>query len=241
MTDTIYVQNASTVLTETQTAAMTRACAYQARWQFAPAWGRQPTAVLYLAKGAAPPAGAQVIVILDDSDQAGALGYHSEGDNGVAYGRVFAKPSLDAGSTVFGGPYAVSATLSHEVLEFIADPAVSYWAVAGQDSTGAGAFYAFEVCDAVEDRSYQVRDLKTSINVSDFLLPAWFDPQASKGPFDYLHALHAPFSLTPGGYVVTWTGAQQTQVFGDELPAWRRDQKRHELSRGGRRVGVHHG
>jgi hypothetical protein len=234
----LYIQNASTTVTDAQVQAMTRAAAYQARWQFAPVWNQLPTPVLFLDKSTKPAAGAQVIAVLDDPDQAGALGYHSEGSDGVAYGRVFAKPSLDNGSGVFTGEYAVSATLSHEVLEFIADPNVSYWASADQDQTGF-PLYAFEVADAVEGDSYAVRDVKTDILVSNFVLPVYFDPQNTKGPWDYLRRLTGPFTIGKGGYAVTWTAEKgQQQIYGREMPTWRQELKQHDMSRGGRRVGI---
>lgn len=236
----IYVRNASSLVTDDQAATMTRACAYQARFHLAPDWSRMPTTILFQPAARPLAAGSWVITLYDDSDQAGALGWHTE-ENGIVYGKVFARPSLDNGSTVFGGEYAVSSVLSHEVLETVLDPTVTQWAVSGTDSTGSPIAHALEACDAVEDGSYQIRDLRTSVTVSNFILPAWIDDQAQRGPFDYLNKLSAPFTSTPGGYQVIWRDGRQEQVFGDRMPAWRRDEKRHPLGRGARRAGITHG
>jgi hypothetical protein len=235
---TLYVQNASSVVTDAQAQSMTRAVGYQIRWQFCPAWGYTPTNLLFVDKHAKLPAGSQVIAILDDSDQAGALGYHSLDDHDVAYGRVFAKPSLDNGSQVFSGEYAVSATFSHECLEFLADVNVNCWAAAGEQQDGSPVLFAWEVADPCEGDSYTVRDMRTDVAVSNFVLPAYFDSGNTKGPWDYLRRLKGPFTIGQGGYAVKWTAAGQQQVFSDRMPEWRRELKRGELSRGGRRAGL---
>jgi len=48
--------------------------------------------------------------------------------------------------------------------------------------------------------------------VSDFVLPRYFDPVATTGPFDFKGHLSSAFSLAPGGYMSlldltagTWT------------------------------------
>lgn len=234
----IYIRNASTLVTDEQAATMTRACAYQARFHLAPDWNRIPTQVTFQPRAQlSTPTNAWVITIYDDADQAGDLGWHTE-ENGIVYGRVFARPSLDNGSSVFAGPYAVSSVLSHEVLETVLDPNVSLWAVSGQDREGNPIAHALEACDAVEDGTYEIRDLRTSVAVSNYVLPAWADPEARRGPFDHLNQLTAPFRTTPGGYQVVWTEGQQSQVFGARMPNWRREQKKHPLGRGARRAGI---
>jgi hypothetical protein len=79
------------------------------------------------------------VVIVDNPDQAGALGYHEMTGAGTPLGKVFAKLELDSGSSW-------TATLSHELLEMLADPWIN-WCAMGSD----GRIYALEVCDAVED------------------------------------------------------------------------------------------
>ena len=60
-------------------------------------------------------------------------------------------------------------TLSHELLEMLADPWIN-WCAQGDD----GKIYALEVCDAVEaDRmGYEI----DGVLVSDFITPSWFEP-----------------------------------------------------------------
>jgi hypothetical protein len=236
----IYIRNASTLVTDDQVAMMTRACAYQARYHLAPDWDRIPTQVTFQpAAKTSPVTTAWVITVYDDADQADDLGWHTE-ENGIVYGKVFARPSLDAGSSVFSGPYAISSVLSHEVLETVLDPFVSSWVVSGTDRTGGPVAHALEACDAVEDGTYSIRDIRTAVTVSNYILPAWTDPEAHRGPFDRLSRLTAPFTTTPGGYQVVWANGVQAQKFGERMPAWRQDQKRHPLGRGARRTGIAH-
>ena len=63
---------------------------------FAPAWGVDAALILVVA-GAKPPSGSWWLVILDDSDQAGALGYHDLTDEAMPLGKVFVKTAQAAG------------------------------------------------------------------------------------------------------------------------------------------------
>lgn len=192
---------------------------------FCQAWRRYREGVAFVLAGSKPPVGAKVITVFDNADQAGDLGWHSE-QNGVAFGRVFAGPALDNGVNP-------STVLSHEVLETEGDGPVNVWA---EDYATAGTEFAVEVCDPVESDSYEVTLSDGSrVEVSNFVLPAWFDAQAH-GPYDHLRRLTAPFSLSRGGYVVKRTAGTTTATFGDGYPAWRHDLK--ALGRGARRVAA---
>lgn len=135
----------------------------------------------------------ETIYILDHSDQAGALGYHTETQTGVPVGYAFVADTLDAG-------YPWQPTLSHELLEQLADRwadlcvPVRLSAAFGRDA-GRGAIVAYEAADAVEDDTYDI----DGVPVSNFVLPAWYDGAGSR--YDYLGRLQAPLTLTSGGYV----------------------------------------
>src|SRR6266566_3784885 len=59
------------------------------------------------------------VVITDNPDQAGALGYHEMTTIGTPLGKVFAKLDMENGSSW-------TATLSHELLEMLADPWINW-------------------------------------------------------------------------------------------------------------------
>lgn len=229
----IYVVNHSTLVSDADAATMTEVVGSQLFFHTARLWGRQPNAVKFTKDEASAPAGSWIIGILDDPDQADALGWHTEDSQGRIFGRVFARPALSHGAKVLEGANAVSTTLSHEVLETFGDPNVNQWADAGN-----GISYSWELCDAVESDFYELRlqDGKAAA-VSNFLLPAWFDPQAPRGSqFDYMKRVNAAFQMTQGGYVVIEQEGQQKQLFGEQFPNWKKELKLGELSRGGRRL-----
>lgn len=212
---------------------MVRAVATQLRHHVAPAYQSLPVHIGYINDDTEAQPGSWVVAVLDDSDQAGALGYHSETNDGVIYGKVFARPSLDNGSTAFTGTYAVSSVLSHEVLEIFGNPDVNKWAIPGQDSNGNPIAVAYELCDPVEDCTYPVVDHYTDIEVavSDFVLPTWFDAQTTSKQVDYLGKLSQPLTITPGGYASVWENGQVQSVVGHDAPQWRTESKKHELAR----------
>lgn len=205
---------------------MVDAVAAQVQDHFASAWQIPANPVTYLEKDAPRPASGAVLTVVDNPDQPDVLGWHTEGAQDVIYGYVFAAPILDNGGAVLtGATYTVAATLSHEVLETIADPHVNLWA------TGpSGTLISQEVCDPVENGSYEIN----GVSVSNFVTPNWFDAQAAPGtPMDYLGRVSQPFQMDQGGYYVHVKGGQPSQVHGSEVPGWRRDEKSHPNTRAG--------
>ena len=117
-------------------------------------------------QGTPAPAGTWWLVILDDSDQAGALGYHDLTPDGLPIGKIFAASDLKAGDSW-------SVTASHELLEMLADPNINL-TVFVQDADTTGTLYAYEVCDACEDDSFGYK-INSNVLVSDFVYPACRD------------------------------------------------------------------
>src|SRR5215470_17263003 len=183
----IAIVTQSTLVSNSDAASMTQAIASQIRLDVAPLWDRAPAAVVFYTDTSAIPATAHVITITDSiKDQpAGILGYHTEDQGGKLWGIVAAQPELSNGGKVTTGDWSVSSVLSHEVLEMFVDPNCCLWG-----SNGRGRVYTLEVCDPVEAPTYEVN----GVSVSNFVTPAWFDPQAPSGSqFDRLGILSAPF------------------------------------------------
>ncbi len=222
----IYISNKSTEVSDSEATRMTAAVQEQVSSHFAPAWGIPANPVQFLSSSDSPPETGALLTIVDTPDQDGVLGWHTEGQGGVIYGYVFAKPVLDNGGDVLtGSTYTVAATLSHEVLETIADPHINLWAT-GRD----GWVISQEVCDPVENASYDI----DGVSVSDFVTPAWFDIQAPTGAkLDHLGRINSPFQIDRGGYYVHLKSGKPAQVFGDQVPDWRRKAKSHIKSRAG--------
>jgi hypothetical protein len=192
---TISIFNDSTALTDAQVADAVPALQIQVSDHFAPAWGVDAT-LNFVPKGQTPPAGTWWLTVLDNSDQAGALGYHDTTPDGLPIGKIFAQTDLD-------NHLSWTVTASHELLEMLGDPDVNLTTFI-QDTATSGRLYSYEVCDAVEDDQYGY--VINGITVSDFVLPAYFEPAtAGHTPgtqYDYCNKLTGPVpKLLSGGYI----------------------------------------
>jgi hypothetical protein len=174
------------------------------------------------------------IVIFDDSDSPGALGYHAVSPNGRPYSRVFWKTIKENDGTISSSANSLSVTISHEALEAAKDPYVNAWVDMGDGKTEE----ALELCDRVENDAYEMPG--TGVWVSNFLGPRAFRNGA--GPYDYMGLLIAPFQIRPGGYCIRREGGPQgdvKQVFGAEYPQWKKDMKAHPASRTSKRHSLY--
>jgi hypothetical protein len=188
----ISVINESTVLADTDVAPVVAALQKQVTNDFGPVWGTAAQ-LSVVPKGSQPPSGSWWLVLLDDSDQANALGYHDLTSEGLPIGKVFAASDLKAGTSW-------TVTASHELLEMLGDPNINL-TVFVENSNTAGVIYAYEVCDACEDDSlgYQI----DNVLLSDFVYPSWFESFRTEGStqFDRMNKMQNPFQLLTGGYI----------------------------------------
>jgi hypothetical protein len=180
---TIELINACTVLTDDQIAAWLPALQAQVSGDFYPRWGRDAK-LIFTPKGSRPHPGTWWAAVTDNSDAAGALGYHDITPAGLPTINIFAGTALQFG-------LSPSVTASHEIVETLADAHIDKAIQVG------ALFYAYEIADACEeDRfGYQI----DGVLVSDFVTPAWFD--GTDGPFDRQGAITAPRQLLAGGYI----------------------------------------
>jgi hypothetical protein len=213
----IAVVNQSTLATDAEVAKVVAALGTQVSRDWAPRW--YLTGALVVVKPKDVPPSAWQLVILDDSDQADALGYHELSATGTPLGKVFVRSVQQS-----GGQWSVAA--SHELLEMLGDPDINL-AAEGYDPENpkSPAFFAYEVCDPVEGDTYDV----DGVQVSDFVFPEYFeiDPPP-KSRFDQLGLLPKPFTLRPGGYMSILpisTSARWKQIFGDAAPAFKVEPK----------------
>ncbi len=188
----VAVINASSVLTDAEVQAAVPALQTQVHRDFYPPWGVDAD-LTFVPKGHQPPAGSWWLAILDNSDQAGALGYHDVTSEGLPLGKVFAGTDKQYG-------YIWTVTASHELLEMLGDPEINL-TVFIQKNARSGELYAYEVCDACEadQFGYQINGTL----VSDFVYPAWFESFRKQGStqFDHDNKINAPFKLLSGGYI----------------------------------------
>jgi hypothetical protein len=203
--------------------AMARALRYQLRYHFAPAWDTKAPSVAVYAHEIDAPDEVDLIVLLDDPDVSDALGYHDVTPTGRPYARVFVTPVLDNKGSWLSGGMSVSSVVSHEGLEMVGDPAAAVWVFDGKKQ-----FVAQEMCDAVESDVYSVKVTvsghRSSVSVSNFVYPDFFNVLALDSQYDYLGNLKRPFVTGGGGYQIVWPlGTRQPKaVFGASYPAWKR-------------------
>ena len=188
---TIAVINECTVLDEKFIAAAVPDLETQFHRDFAPAWGVDADLV-FVKKGQTRPPGMWWLIILDDPDEANALGYHDVTVDGLPLGKVFVNADIK-----FNTSWTVTA--SHELLEMLGDPDINLTVFAQKEAGGARLF-AYEVCDPCEadGDGYQIGETL----VSDFVYPSWFETFRKPGTqFDYRNLIQAAFELRPGGYI----------------------------------------
>jgi hypothetical protein len=203
----VAVINASSpeVCSDDELAGYVPALQQQVSQHFAPFWGADAQ-LTFVPRGKKPSADAWWLVVLDNSDQAGALGYHDLTPAGLPIGKVFAATDKQYDTSL-------SVTISHELLEMLGDPGINMTA-SFTDDAGNTKFYAYEACDACEDDSYGYEI--DGVLVTDFVLPTWFGGVESR-QFDYRSHVKEPFGILPGGYIGVWTpSGGWTQITGSE-------------------------
>jgi len=193
----IAVLNRSRVVPDDGARAMVEAIQIQVTAHWTPVWGI-PATLSYVSTGEPDPTDPDlwIVVLLNTSDEAGALGYHDRTKSGRPIGKVFAQTDLAVGASV-------SVTLSHEVLEMLADPTINLLAAAGK------RLWAYEVCDACEDDSFGY--LINGVLVSDFVFPNYFCPDFP-GPYDYMKVIPTPLAILKNGYMSYFEGGSWQQV-----------------------------
>jgi len=176
---------------------------------FVPIWGYP--ARLYVTEKPKP--GEWQLVFLDDAVAANLSGYHDITKNGQPISKVFIKTTIAAGQKV-------STTASHELLEMMIDPGAQMWA-----QSVDGKWYAYEMCDAVEEEEYRI----DGVAVCDFVYPSFFESwhQPRSVRFDHLRRISHPFQTLRNGYQTVSDGKSVKEVFGSR--AKRRDFTTHEV------------
>ena len=209
---TIAIINDGNALGDAALAVAVAALQVQVTRDFAPVWGTGANLV-FVPRGGTPAPGAWQLAALDHSDEDGDLGYHETTDTGLPLGKAFIADDIADG-------LAWSVTLSHELLEMLADPQTDQ-SVYGPD----GRLYAREVCDPCEDDQFGYlvpgSGPGPGVRVSDFVLPAYYT--GGSGPFDHTGALTLPLpGMAAGGYLSSFDPANPsagwTQIYGEQSP-----------------------
>lgn len=189
--NTIQVKNHSTVVADTDVKRVIAACNKQLAVDFGPVYGLKAECH-FSAKDTPLSAYDWQLIVVDNADVAGALGYHETTKNGTPIGYCFAETTRKN-----GGNWTV--TFSHELLELVADPEINACML---DESGQ-KLYATEVCDACEDDSLSY--VIDGVHVSDFVLPGfWLSSVKPHADLSFTGAVKKPLQILPGGYLAFW-------------------------------------
>jgi len=210
----IALLSKSDAISESEMMIIAGVCAEQLRVEVAPVWGMPTPRVKFFEHYGEVPDGWWPIIAWDRTDAPSAAGYHDLSAFGVPYASVFVRDALDRGSKMLKGRGSVSSIFSHEAIEAYVNPYLDRWAL-GPD----GAQWAVEGADAVQADTYPLTEL--AVEVSSFVYPAYFRAGAP-GPYDRLGKLTEPFSLDAGGYAIRKVDGQVQNIYGAEVPDWKR-------------------
>jgi hypothetical protein len=127
-----------------------------------------------------------------------AEGYHDRHFSGIPFGIVFLELSKKLKEDW-------TATLSHEALELTGDPENNLLVQGPHPAKrGKQVFHWFEMCDAVQEETYEI----DHVAVSNFVLPLYFTSSNERGGRnDFLGTVTKmgktlrSFSVNPGGYI----------------------------------------
>lgn len=211
------------------------ACDIQLQRDVAPAWGLPLPSVTPMAAGQPDPRtgphGAVLVVVGSIPQDPGAQGFHTPLGDGTPFGGYQADGFISTEGIDEDG---FSEVLSHELCETTVDPTCAWTEIAPD-----GTIWPVEVGDQVQaqDDHQRVEIVigAESVWVANFTLPAAYGlvrpiPAGSlaRGPFDFLGALSAPWTIGPYGYAaLTPRGSKTaTDVFGPSMqPAQLADRK----------------
>lgn len=185
----IAVVNHSTVVSDAELAAALPDFQAQLDEDFGPAYGIHAQLRIMARDGKLEPNEWQMVVV-DTSDQAGALGYHQRSATGTPLGYCFAKSTMNDGARW-------STCFSHELLEMLGDPDINRVVL----DEVSGRAYAEEVCDGPESDAYAYQK-KGGTWVSDFVFRGYWMPNvAPTGPLSFSGNVTRPLEILPGGYL----------------------------------------
>jgi hypothetical protein len=153
------------------------------------------------------------ILYLGDSSQdpttgvTGALGYHSTHHGNLPYGFVYLDICAEYGESW-------TTTLSHEVLELLADP-TAMLTVSGPAPKGhkGSVYYDLEVCDPTQGDAYKIE----GVAVSNFVGRHYFNLSGGSGQTNFLELPLAPLGVRPRGYFQYEDKTGAHQILGAEV------------------------
>ncbi len=213
----LTIANISTTIPDSELQTAVAGIGRQVTENVQPEWGSGATVIgitTALKKGKAPIQGDHdAIIYVGDSVQdpttgiKAADGYHSRNYAKIPYGFVY----LDICAKY---KEVWTCTLSHEVLELLADPDAAM-TVNGPDphDPSRTVYYDLEVCDPTQGDNYQI----DGVTVSNFVGRSYFKLSGGSGMLNYLNLPLKAFGVRPGGYFQYEDGKRAHQIKGKRV------------------------
>jgi hypothetical protein len=222
----IYVRNAAKPeISDEEIKRIVAAVQRQVTEDFQPAWGLGAQLVFAGSKEDVPEHAYQIVVYktAKDAEDKDYLGYHYS-PKGYPVANIFLDADIQEDKTI-------SDTLSHEVLEMIADPSCNLYAFRPSDVGRPERIYFYEVCDGVQSQHYDV----DGVSVCDFVYPEWFESNWKPGSrkFDHLGLLDHPFHVLKDCYADVFEAKRGSfTIWGKDTPdeVQKREHKRRRLN-----------
>ena len=213
----LTIANLSSQILDADFQAVVAAVGRQVTEHFQPEWGTGATLkcvrVSLTCKKAPIQRDADAVIYIDDSSEdpttgvTDADGYHSANNKGIPYGFVYLDICAKAKE-------AWSFTLSHEVLELLADPDTALTVASPRPKRVPGTvYYDLEVCDATQGDDYLI----DNVVVSNFVGKKYFGLSGGSGKTNYLNLPLRPFGVRPGGYLQYETGSTSHHIYGSKV------------------------
>jgi hypothetical protein len=218
----LYIINQSTVLEDSDLTTITSAV-IKSLIDFCNAWKLQSVVVLSIGKGKPIPSNGVKLYIMDDPDVEGAYGYHTLVNN-IPSAKIFVKLIQQQGGAILYSPttpLSVAQVVSHEVFEMLSDTFCNAWWLTGDGRS----FYAAEVCDPVQGNIIPVVVGEKTVGISDYILPAWSNPQSTTGPYNKLNTLLTPMTVDKRGYVIKVSAGAVSYMFGESVDQTTKDKQ----------------
>ena len=225
----ISVFNLATTLTDTQAKQMVTGI-NKLLPTFCSDWNLKPYTTTFVLKNLVNTTKGIKLFFFDDADTVDALGYHDIAGP-VPYGKVFVRTTTSYGGGIYKSlttTPSVATVFSHEVFEIVMDLYVNTWWLGPDWST----LWAAEVCDPVQGNLVRVAVGTDTIVFSDWILPAWSNPNAVTGPFNHNKNLRAPFTVDLRGYAIQLSSGNINYVFGSLVPDAKKEMIQRDETRG---------
>jgi hypothetical protein len=133
-----------------------------------------------------------ILPLLPQPGTGGAVAYHDDAGGPVVL------DGLGDSAVLYGPGNSHTVSMTHEMVEVVGNPSINRWSDQTLDPGSATIQTADEWADPVEGDSFPIEVDGLAVYCSNFVLPAWSDPESS-GPFDYMTSRGMPGATPPGG------------------------------------------